>query len=84
MDGRMKLLDQQKKGILLPIMTDMSVAPEHLLKLTSCGCKTGCQKSSMCGCRRFGIECTSLCSGCNGLNCENIFIVDDVNDVNDK
>ena len=52
--------------------TEIPVAPIRLLKLISCGCKTGCQKISLCSCVRFGIKCTALCSGCNGASCFNV------------
>ena len=38
----------KKKSILWPTMSDMKVAPERFLKLISGGCKTGCQKSTIC------------------------------------
>ena len=69
-----------KKGVLWPIMTDREISPECLLKLISCGCKTYCRKASTCTCRRFVIECCSLCSGCNGLNCSNTYLIEDSNE----
>ena len=40
----------RKKGILWPVMTNKEIAPESLLKLISCGCKTNCRKVSLCTC----------------------------------
>ena len=37
----------RKKGILWPLMTDKEIAPDSLLKLISCGCKTNCRKVSL-------------------------------------
>ena len=70
----------RKKGFLWPVMTDKEIAPESLLKLISCGCKTNCRKVSLCTCRRYDIECSSLCSGCNGLTCENNGIIADISE----
>jgi len=45
------------------------VAPETLLKLRKCNCKTGCKRQS-CGCKKNQLVCTDLC-GCREI-CENI------------
>ena len=37
---------------LIPVRTDQPPAPERLLNLVSCKCKTGCSRG--CGCRRVG------------------------------
>ncbi|GFX41522.1 hypothetical protein TNCV_3490591 [Trichonephila clavipes] len=44
-------------------------APESLLKIIFCACKTGCGAS--CGCRKIGLNCTADCLECNGDNCTN-------------
>ena len=35
---------QRREGILVPVISDRPVAPEKVLKMISCGCKTGCGK----------------------------------------
>eukprot|EP00117_Sycon_ciliatum_P042148 scpid93812/ scgid30702/ len=35
-------------------------APRDILKLASCGCKTGCT-SRQCSCKRESLACTDLC-----------------------
>ncbi|ELU07980.1 hypothetical protein CAPTEDRAFT_206230 [Capitella teleta] len=56
-------------GILAPVETTKGVAPENLLKMVACGCKTQCGKS--CGCRKLGFKCSSMCSHCEGESCSN-------------
>ena len=70
-----------QNDILMQVLTDKPAAPERLLKLVSCGCKSGCQK--MCSCRKLGIYCTVMCNGCNGQTCVNISKVDMSNDADD-
>lgn len=65
---------QQREGMLVPIETDRPVAPEKVLKMISCGCKTGCGKA--CGCYKAGLECSILCTVCTGLNCRNARAID--------
>lgn len=64
---------------LAPITTLEPVAPENLLNLVFCKCKTGC--GAMCGCRKAGINCTTVCNNCHG-NCLNSTstVVDEVNE----
>ena len=54
---------------LVPVMTEKTVAPDNLLKMISCACKSGCRKN--CGCRKLTISCTSMCTACNGQLCDN-------------
>ena len=75
---------------LLPRFTRDSLVPKEVLEKISCGCKTGCGKA--CGCRKHGLKCTRLCSGCNGEDCDNAEKVveegieeeDDENEIYDK
>lgn len=55
---------------LIPVVKDKAAAPDKILKLISCGCKQGCHKTCMC--RKAGMFCTILCSGCNGRDCTNL------------
>ena len=58
------------KGLLLPVLTDMPAAPEDLLKVVRCNCKTGCA-STLCTCRKHGLVCTAACGRCRGKTCVN-------------
>lgn len=59
-------------GSLAPIETDAPVAPDNILRMISCGCKTGCGRS--CGCRKKGLNCSIMCSKCNGVTCSNTYV----------
>lgn len=55
----------------MPIMTDRPIAPDNLLNMISCGCKAdGC--GALCGCRKVGLNCSSMCAKCNGETCTNV------------
>jgi len=54
-------------GNLVPMLMSNNPAPESLLELTVCRCKTGC--TSRCSCRRANLACTLSCH-CNN-NCQN-------------
>lgn len=55
---------------LVPIMTDMSAAPDALLDIVHCNCKTGCA-SLRCKCHSYGMPCTATCGPCQMTNCLN-------------
>ena len=55
---------------LTPVVNECPVAPDSLLNLISCSCKTnGC--TATCGCEKLGVYCSSLCSKCEGASCNN-------------
>ena len=56
--------------LLKPVYTNTEVAPPKLLKMISCGCKTGCTRG--CGCVKLNMYCSVMCSSCNGQSCQNI------------
>jgi hypothetical protein len=60
---------QLKNGNLQPVLTRQAPAPEKLLTLISCNCKSGCEQS--CGCKKAGLICTVLCGHCHGNGCSN-------------
>ena len=74
-------LDPQKwgwelsNGILNPIKTNIDAAPEHLLKVVRCNCKTSskrtCEQNTQCSCRKNGLRCVSACGDCRGISCAN-------------
>ncbi|CAG9769581.1 unnamed protein product [Ceutorhynchus assimilis] len=56
-------------GQLKPIPTTKEPAPERVLNIISCNCKSGCD--NRCGCRRNGLNCTNMCGYCAGHGCTN-------------
>lgn len=58
-------------GTLTPVETDIAVAPDTLLNMVACGCKPDGCRSMTCSCKKLGLFCTSMCSKCSGLNCNN-------------
>ena len=61
-----------------PITSTAQPAPESLLKMISCKCKTNCGKK--CGCRKSGLKCSIICQGCCGQTCDNIIELHEVLD----
>jgi 5'-3' exonuclease len=59
-----------KNGKLMPIQTDLPAAPEALLQVIRCTCKSGCT-TRRCMCQKHGTECSNACKECRGLSCEN-------------
>lgn len=58
------------KERLMPTKTDKPPAPEKLLRLFRCNCKTDCD-SKRCTCKCNGLECTPACGQCRGTSCSN-------------
>ena len=58
----------------VPIKTTIAPAPERLLKVVKCSCKSNCD-TRRCSCRKHGLACTEGCSECRGTDCSNIEIV---------
>ena len=61
---------QYRDGSLVQLSTDRPVAPTSVLRIVSCGCKTGCRKT--CGCHEAGLYCSPMCRYSNGHICSNI------------
>lgn len=62
---------------MFPITTKNEAAPQELLKTISCKCTKGCKAA--CTCRKAGLRCSVICSGCQGQSCTNVEIyVDDL------
>ncbi|CAG2214599.1 unnamed protein product [Mytilus edulis] len=55
---------------LTPIKTTLPAAPDKLLNIIRCKCKTNCD-TRRCTCRKHGLECTIACSECKGHLCTN-------------
>ena len=63
---------------LVPIITDLYLAPSHLLQFVRCKCKTKNRRSStsLCSFRKHGLKCVSSCGTCRGVSCEHSDIRD--------
>ena len=59
-----------KTGKLLPIEMSKPPAPDFLLKIIHCNCKTNCNNKK-CSCRKNGIASSGGCGECTGINCSN-------------
>lgn len=63
------------EGSLQPIKMLNQPAPEELLKMIFCNCKTGC--GAACSCRKVGLFCNATCGTCSGDNCQNCLPITD-------
>lgn len=59
----------RRENYLKPIKMTQPAAPDNVLKLIFCSCKTGC--GSACGCRKTGLHCSPACIVCSGNDCSN-------------
>ena len=66
---------QISNNLLLPMKTHIQPAPDDLLKIVRCQCKSNCD-SKRCICRKHGLECSSGCRECQGVSCTNAQSVD--------
>ncbi len=57
----------EEQGQLYPIKTDLPAAPDSLLKIIWCKCKTNC-RTLKCTCRSYNLKCTDLCTACQRDN----------------
>ena len=53
-----------------PVPTLDPMAPEGLLKFTSCNCHGDCS-NQRCSCKKNGVMCISACRVCKGITCKN-------------
>ena len=71
---------QHGRSGLEPVMTDLDVAPENVLKFIRCKCKSAkaneCQ-TNVCTCFKHGIKCVEACGWCHGEVCKNILEIDE-------
>lgn len=72
-----------ENGQLMPVKTDRPPAPEKLLLVSKCNCRSGCN-TQRCSCKKHNIECSSLCGHCKGLTCSNSPVPDFVLDEDDE
>jgi len=54
----------------VPIQTSLPPAPEHLLQVIRCNCKTDCS-TLRCSWKKHNIECSPACGDCMGAGCTN-------------
>ena len=59
-----------QNGQLVAITTDMPAAPDGLLRVVRCNCKTDCS-TARCSCRKHGLQCSACCGDCRGTSCTN-------------
>ena len=61
------------KNFLTPITTTNPIAPENVLKVIRCKCKSKKRQceTNVCTCRKNGIKCMTACGGCHGESCNN-------------
>ncbi|XP_032218194.2 uncharacterized protein LOC116601475 [Nematostella vectensis] len=60
----------KRSGIeLKPVLMSKDPAPSSLLELSTCGCKSGCQRN--CSCNNNGLSCSEECSCMAGTDCRN-------------
>jgi hypothetical protein len=57
-------------GRLQPCQTHLPAAPDHLLHVIRCCCKTDCD-TMRCTCKRHGLGCSTACGVCHGTSCAN-------------
>ena len=71
-----------KDGRLTPLPSPREPAPETLLHLITCNCRSEYERN--CECRRSGLPCTSMCGCCAaGNGCNNHDTTDDTGDGED-
>lgn len=70
---------KDKKRVLKPITATTPFAPDELLRLVSCACKSAC--GSYCSCRKSGLHCSAMCEHCNGLSCVNSLVLNEDFDI---
>lgn len=63
-----------KDGVYVPTMSELPAAPPEILNMIFCTCKGNC--GNRCGCRRTGLKCNTICSGCHGDSCLNSINID--------
>jgi hypothetical protein len=73
---------KESDGRLFPVQTDLPPAPQELLQVIRCSCKTDCS-SLRCTCKKHNIECSVACSNCKGSGCANSFLESECDDDED-
>lgn len=74
------------RGSMNPIMTDLNVAPETVLRFIHCKCKVAGKKqcaNNLCSCVKHGMKCMPVCGGCRGETCANVPTAQTQDDLDD-
>ena len=58
----------------VPVPTDQPVAPDNLLKIVRCSCKTDCS-TKRCTYIKNQPKCMSACADCSGKDCKNAVVL---------
>jgi hypothetical protein len=70
---------QLEDSALIPVATDIAAAPDDLLKVVRCKCRSESRNpcsSTLCSCRKHGLQCVAACKNCCGVSCDNASTVD--------
>ena len=65
-----------RDGMFYPKTMDNRCAPDKLLEIVHCNCKTDCS-SMRCSCRNNGLRCTYVCGSCQTDGCCNVAVVEE-------
>jgi len=68
---------------IFPGTMDHTYAPDKLLKVVHCSCKTGCT-TLQCTCKRSGLSCTYICGTCKVDGCSNVDKLDNIAPFDDE
>lgn len=69
-------------GKLVPVKTRLPAAPDQLINVIRCKCKSNCD-NRRCSCRKHGLQCTTACTDCRSRSCSNAEQVEAEEDQND-
>ena len=58
----------------VPVQMAKLPAPHELMKIVTFGCKIG--YTTRCTCITHGLKCTSICTGCSEMSCQNCVLSD--------
>ena len=75
---------KESDGKFTPALTDLPPAPDNLLKMIRCNCRTDCS-SMRCTCRKHNVKCSPACGNCRGSGCTNSTIPEQLDgDIDDE
>ena len=59
----------RKGDYIMPTKMSKQAAPESLMNIIRCSCKTDCK--GRCSCHKYDLKCSSMCKNCRGISCLN-------------
>ena len=74
-----------KNNVMVPITTDMDIAPPGLQSDIRCNCKVSSKNpcsTKSCTCKKYGMPCIAACYGCRREECNNCDVSFDTLQVN--